>query len=185
MNLKSIIVMLALLLVGATSINAQEQEQGQRRQRQRMDPTEMYTRAGERLAKQMKLDDEKKQTFLVLYLDYMATRQNAGDPKGEELNGQDEKIDMKKLTDAQATELIQKQFTKQEKQLAVDKEYYAKFLEILTPAQTAQIYLQQGGQRGGFRQNGGEGGGQRGGMGGGPRGGGMGGNGGGFGGGDF
>jgi len=87
---------------------------------------------------------------------------------------------MKKITDAQATELIQKQFAAQEAQLTVDKSYLPKFLEILTPAQAAQIYIQRGGQRGGMGQQGGQGR-PGGGFGGGPRGGGNG----GFGGGGF
>ena len=133
-------------------------------QRQRLDPTEMYNRMAERLAKQMKLDDDKEGVFKVLYLDYQTARHNAANPKGE--NAEDEKIDLKKITDAQATELIEKQFKGQEAQLAVDKEYLAKFLEILTPAQAAQIFLQRQGMRQGFgggRPGGGFGGGRPGG----------------------
>ena len=62
---------------------------------------------------------------------------------------------MKKLTDEQAAELIQKQFASQEAQLKVDKDYLPKFLEILTPVQAAQVYIQRMGQRGGMGQNGG------------------------------
>ena len=143
-------------------------------QRQRIDPTELYNRQAERLAKQMKLDDDKANVFKVLYLDYQTARQNALHPKGE--NAEEERPDFKKMTDAQATELIQKQLAGQEAQVAVDKEYLPKFLEIPTPVQTAQIYLQRGGMRnGGQGMQGGQGG-----FGGGPRGGGNGGFGGGF-----
>lgn len=147
-------------------------------QRQRMDPTELYNRQAERLAKQMKLDDEKSAVFKVLYLDYQTARRNAATPRG---NAEEERVDFKKLTDAQATELIQKRFAAQEAQLNVDKEYLPKFLEVLTPSQAAQVYLQRGGGlRGGQGMPEGGPGRPGGGFGGGPRGGF-----GGFGGGDF
>ena len=120
--------------------------------RPRFDLTEMNNRQAERLAKQMKLDDDKAEAFKVLYLDYQNARQNAANPKGEKEN--DDKVDFKKLTDEQATELIQKQFTTQEAQLNVDKEYLPKFLEILTPAQAAQVYVRRMGMSGNMRQGG-------------------------------
>lgn len=174
MKLKTLITVFALALV-TLSVSAQDENQQQTR-RQKMDTTEMFNKQAERLAKQLKLDDEKKSTFTVLYLDYLNARHNATHPKDEA--DQDEKVDMKKLTDEQATKLIEKQFAQQEAQLAVDKEYYPKFLEILTPAQTAQVYLRgnrggMGGMQGGNRQGGMGGpggfpGGGPGGMGGGP-----------------
>lgn len=122
--------------------------------RQRFDPTELHNRQADRLAKQMKLDDEKAAAFKVLYLDYQTARQNAANPKGE--NANQERPDYSKLTDAQATELIQKHFTTQEATLAVDKDYLPKFLELLTPAQAAQVYLLRG-QRGGQNMQRGQG----------------------------
>jgi len=147
MKLKTFIAALAVLLcVGS----AQAQDQGGRRQRQRMNTTEMYTRNAERMVKQMKLDEEKAQLFTVLYLDYMTARQNAANPKGEE-ETDNQKIDMKKLTEEQAKELIEKQFRKTEAQVKVDREYYPKFLEILTAVQTTQVFLRggMGGRQGG------------------------------------
>lgn len=157
MKIKTLIATLAVLLCVSY---AQAQNQGNRRSRQRMDPTEMYNRNAERMAKQMKLDDEKTQLFTVLYLDYMNARQNAAYPKGEEQNEQ--QIDMKKLTEEQAKELIEKQFNRTEAQLKVDKEYYPKFLEFLTAVQTSQVFLRgmnMGGNRQGGNVNGPRGGG--------------------------
>lgn len=140
-------------------------------QRQRLDPTEMYTRMADRLVKQLKIEDDKAEVFKILYLDYQTARHNAANPKGESNN---ERVNLKSLTDEKANELIQKQFATTEAQLAVDKDYLKKFLEILTPAQAAQIFVpslsRQGFQNGGQRQGGrpgGMGGGQRGGFGGG------------------
>jgi hypothetical protein len=54
-----------------------------------------------------------------------------------------QKIDVKKMTDEEANELIQKQFAASEAQIAVDKEFLPKFLEILTPVETAQVFVRR------------------------------------------
>ncbi len=171
------IIIAALVLLTTTLASAQNDDQRQDR-RQRMDRTEILNRQATRLAKDMKLDDEKKDKFVVLYMDYQSARFNVINPNGGDQESSEQRVDMDKLTDAQATDLINKRFERTEKQLAVDKEYYKKFSEFLTPVQVAKIFLpQRGGMRGG-QQNGGP----RGGGFGGPRGGGFGGPGGGFGG---
>ena len=159
---KFMMAALAMVLVSVAAM-AQNNNGG----RGNFNPAEAYSRMAERMAKQMKLSDDKTEVFKVLYLDYQTARRNAANPRGE--NAENERVDLDKITDAQATELIQKQLAAQEAQLAVDKEYLPKFLEILTPAQVAQIYVtrgiqrQQGAQQ---RRPGGQGG-----FGGGPRGG--------------
>ena len=172
----------ALMVFGCTAMLAVAQNNGGQR-RQRIDQTEMNNRMAERLASQMKLDKEKTELFKLLFLDYQTARQNAANPKGEDESA-NERVNLDKIDDAKATELIEKQFSVQEAQLAVDREYLPKFLEILTPAQAARIYIRRGNQWQ-RSQQGGQGGqgGPRGGFGGGP--GGFGGPGGGFGGGDF
>lgn len=168
--MKKNILLAAVLALVSVAAMAQNPNGGQR---QRFDPTEMYNRMAERLAKQMKLDDEKAASFKVLYLDYQMARQNAEKSKGEDAT--QATPDFKKMTDAEATALIEKQFATQEAQLAVDKAYLPKFLELLTPAQAAQVYVRRGGmqsarpQQGGMRRPGGGNFGD--GFGGGPRGG--------------
>lgn len=134
-------IFLAILAFVSISTAVMAQNNNGRGQRQRIDPTEMYTRMGDRLAKQMKLDDDKSDVFKVLYLDYQMARRNAANPKGE--SEAQERVDFDKLTDEQATELIQKTIATQEAQAKVDKDYLPKFLEILTPVQAAQVYLQR------------------------------------------
>ena len=157
---KFVIAALALVLISATA--AAQNNGGGRRQR--MNTAEMNNRMAERLADQMKLDSEKANLFKVLYLDYQNARQNAANPKGEE---EEERVNMKKLTDEKATELIDKQLKGQEAQLTVDKEYLPKFLEILTPSQAAYIYLRGAGMRSGNNGRQGNGGDRPGGFGGG------------------
>ena len=166
------------MVFGCTALMAVAQNNGGQR-RQRIDQAEMNNRMAERLASQMKLDKEKTELFKLLFLDYQTARQNAANPKGEDESA-NERINLDKIDDEKAKELIEKQFATQEAQLAVDREYLPKFLEILTPAQAARIYVRRGNQWQ-RSQQGGQGG-PRGGFGGGP--GGFGGPGGGFGG-DF
>lgn len=162
--MKKNILLAAVLALVSVAAMAQNPNGGQR---QRFDPTEMYNRMAERLAKQMKLDDEKSASFKVLYLDYQMARQNAEKPKGED--AKQSASDFKKMTDAEATALIEKQFATQEAQLAVDKSYLPKFLELLTPVQVAQVYVRRGGMQSARPQQGGMGR-PGGGFGGGPRG---------------
>lgn len=139
-------IFIAAAMLCLVSFSASAQDGNNRRQR--FDRAEMLQRFADRLSQQMNLSEEKSATFKVLYMDYQMARQNAANPKGE--NEQQENVDMKNLTDQQAGELVQKHFAAQEAQLKVDRDYYPKFLEILTPAQAAQVFLPQRGmgQRG-------------------------------------
>lgn len=156
MKTKFFIATVALLCMMTVSANAQDDNNGRR---QRFNRGEMVQRQAERLAKQLNLADDKTETFKVLYIDYRTARYNAVNPKGEETQ---QRPDLSKITDAEATALIEKQFAAQEAQLKVDKEFYPKFLELLTPSQTARIFIPQGNgngnsqrQQGGMRGNGG------------------------------
>ena len=171
---KTVFLMLALAFTLAAS--AQQDGRGRRERMSNMDLAELNNRQATRLAKQMKLSDEVEQKFIVLYLDYQNARHNAANPTGGDQEGAEQRVDINKLSDEQASDLIQKNFDRQERQLAVDRQYLPRFLEILSPSQAAHIFLQRGGQMRGGQMRGGNG--QRGPRGGGgPRGG--------FGGGDF
>ena len=168
---KTVFLMLALAFSIAAS--AQQDGRGRRERMGNMSLTELNNRQAPRLAKQMKLSDELEQKFIVLYLDYQNARHNAANPTGGDSEGAEFRVDFDKLTDEQASDLIQKGFDRQESQLAVDREYLPRFLEILTPSQAARVFLQRGQMRGGM-QRGSEGprgtrggGGPRGGLGGG------------------
>lgn len=139
---KVILSSLAFLLISLAAIA----QNNNGRQRQKMDTQELYGRMADRLAKQMKLEDEKADAFKVLYIDYQTTRSNVANPKGED--EKDEKVNLNKITDEEAAALIEKQFAAQEAQLKVDKDYLPRFLEIITPAQAARIYVRRGGMMG-------------------------------------
>lgn len=155
-------IFIAAAMLCLVSFSASAQDGNNRRQR--FDRAEMIQRYADRLAQQMNLSEEKSSAFKALFSEYQMARQNAANPKGE--NEQQENVDMQKLTDEQASQLVEKHFAAQEAQLKVDKEYYPKFLEILTPAQAAQVFVpqrgmgqrgqgQRGGRNGGGRQGGG------------------------------
>lgn len=164
MKTKAIILTVAFAIATIFTANAQEMRGRGEAQRPRMNPTEMYARMADRVAEQLKLDDEKTGLFKVLYIDYLTARQNALHPKGE--NGEEATKD-EKMTDEKAKELLEKVFAGQEAAAKVDREYSVKFLEILTPQQTLQIFRRQGGmgqrqgqqmqQRQGGRMGGGNG----------------------------
>ena len=130
---KFILSALALVLFSAAAM-------AQRGNGRQFNPAQMYQTMAENLAKQLKLKKEKADNFKLLYIDYQNARANAENPRGEANN---EKIDVKKMTDEEANALIQQQFDAQEAQLAIDKEYLAKFLEILTPVEAAQVFVRR------------------------------------------
>ncbi|MCQ2095557.1 MAG: hypothetical protein MJY59_02285 [Bacteroidaceae bacterium] len=103
--------------------------------------TEVYNKEAESLIKDMKLKKDKKDMFKVLYLDYQNARFNAVNPNGGDQEVKEAVVDLKSITDENADSLIQNSFKRQERELAVAKEYYKKFLDILTPAQAAYVFL--------------------------------------------
>lgn len=170
MQRKVLLLTFVLLCVSSFAF-AQPNENDARRQRNNGENlTELYSNQASRLAKQMDLKKDVKERFTVLYLDYMNARHNVVNPKGGDQEGEEGRVNFDNLSDEEANTLIQKNFARQEQELQVDKEYLPKFLEVLTPAQTARVYLSRGGRGGNGRPDmrGGFG---RGGFGGGPGGG--------------
>ena len=167
---------MALGLMVSAQVQAQEKESAESREAKR---SEMIAKSGERLAKSFGLDASKKESFLTIYTEYQtemfATNER---PDRKEVGKEREEGDKKELTDAQATERIQANFEKQEKQVAqlqkrleIQKRYYTRFAEVLTPEQILKAMFpqrprqqannkqRQGGMRpGGFGERGGFGG---------------------------
>lgn len=170
MKTKVYAIAMALMLT-AVGASAQNDNSKRRERQNNIDITEVYNRQAQRLVKQLKLKDDVEDKFTVLYLDWQNTRHNVANPKGGDQESTEQRTDFTKLSDGEATELIQKNFDRQEKQLAVDKEYLPKFLEFLTPQQAAQLFINQQGRTFGGNQMRGErpdgfGGGRGGGFGG-------------------
>lgn len=172
-----ILLLMAVLLMASTSVWAQD-EMSQRRERMsNINIAEVYNRQAQRWVKQLKLKKDKEDLFTVLFLDWQNARHNAVNPNGGDAENNAQMTDFEKVSDEDAMKAIQDNFVRQEKQVAVDREYLPKFLEMLTPQQAAQLFLNQQARRatgnggfpmGGMRGGGGFGGG---GFGGGGRGG--------------
>lgn len=135
---------LTLIVFGETMAQNNDGNTNSRRNRQnRMDMTELYNQQAERLIKEIKVKKDKKDTFTALYLDYQTARFAAMNPGGSDQEKAD-KADLKALNDENADSLVEKRFSRQVKQLEVDREYYQKFKELLTPSQAAQVFMQSG-----------------------------------------
>ncbi|MBO4906785.1 MAG: hypothetical protein J5486_07115 [Bacteroidaceae bacterium] len=165
------------LAIGALFTNTLSAQESDNRDSRR---AEYQARQTERLIKDLKLDDAKKQQFEPIYQRYL-NELSATMPQRQAEERQRQNAD--NLSDAEATTQLQAMFDKQEQQiqqqqlrLEIQKKYLAEFSAILTPQQLLRVFTPQ------QRNRGGNGGGRQGGrgprgdgFGGGPRGGGFGG----------
>jgi Spy/CpxP family protein refolding chaperone len=182
----------AVLLVGFTTPTmAQDQQDPQGGQDNQQDMSEMIQKRANRLAKDMKLDDNVKTKFVDLYTQYQNDLMGTMKQDRKQQKADQDESDKKdsELSDAEATQKVQESFQRTEqqiermqKQLTVKKAYYDKFKSLLTPQQTMKVMVDQRGmrQRNNNNNNGNNRMGGMGGPGGGGFGGGMGGPGGGF-----
>lgn len=183
---RSMIALLVALTFGmGTTATAQKQN------RKNGDRTEMRTKMATRMANELKLDDNTQAWFIPLYAEYQDTlrsvrREFTIKPAPEQLkpkaDNDKEKIDKKNskkapkaLTDAEAQQMIDNTFAREERVLSLKRAYYDKFKAKLTPQQLVTLFCskpnhgtapgrqQFGGRQGGMRQ-GGQFGGPQGGM---------------------
>ena len=180
-----IALLVALTLGMGTTATAQKQN------RKNGDRTEMRTKMATRMANELKLDDNTQAWFIPLYAEYQDTlrsvrREFTIKPAPEQLkpkaDNDKEKTDKKNskkapkaLTDAEAQQMIDNTFAREERVLSLKRAYYDKFKAKLTPQQLVTLFCskpnhgtapgrqQFGGRQGGMRQ-GGQFGGPQGGM---------------------
>ena len=135
---------LALVTLMTMSATAQNNFQGRMERQSRADRTEAINKQATSMAKDLKLKKENKDMFIALFLEWQGARFNAINPEGGDQEAEEATatVDYKEMTDDQAKELVAKNFERQEKQMAVDKEFYNKFMDILTPVQAAQVMLE-------------------------------------------
>ena len=183
---RSMIALLVALTLGmGTTATAQKQN------RKNGDRTEMRTKMATRMANELKLDDNTQAWFIPLYAEYQDTLRSVRrefaikptpellKPKADNDKEQTDKKDCKKapkaLTDAEAQQMIDNTFAREERTLSLKRAYYDKFKAKLTPQQLVTLFCskpdrgaapgrqQFGGRQGGMRQ-GGQFGGPQGGM---------------------
>lgn len=161
--MKQKILMLTFLAMGLSQTLSAQNGGGRRN----FDPAEMAERGANRLAKDMDLKDEAKDNFVSLYKEYMTERVKAQRQGDDDTNARRRgEIDYDNLSAEEAKNMVNKRFEQQQALLDVEKTYYKKFSEMLTPQQVARVFTQQ--RTGGDRNPGGrsDNGGQRGGFGG-------------------
>lgn len=183
---RSMIALLVALTLGmGTTATAQKPN------KQYGDRTEMRTKMATRMANELKLDDNTQAWFIPLYAEYQDTLRSVRrefafkptpellKPKADNDKEQTDKKNSKKapkvLTDAEAQQMIDNTFAREERVLSLKRAYYDKFKAKLTPQQLVTLFCskpdrgaapgrqQFGGRQGGMRQ-GGQFGGPQGGM---------------------
>ena len=186
---RMLMVLFAALTLGSTlSVQARDKKgDGDRK--------EISTKQATRMASELKLDDKTQAWFIPLYAEYQDTlrslRRPAGmpapekkdkaskqdqapDAQGQAPDANDEKPQAKRgskqLTDAEALQQIEENFSCTEREVALKRSYLARFKEKLTPQQLYTIFCRpamqqrpqngrsQGGMNGGGRPMGGFGG---------------------------
>lgn len=155
--------------------------------------TENFQQEAKTLMKKFKVKKANKDLFEVLYLNWQNERFNAVNPTGGDQEREENYLDFENMTQEEANKAVSQSLTRQIRQIEVDKKYFEEFKSIVTPQQSAQIFLQESNNFAGmissmasmFRGMGGGGGFGGGGFGGGGDFGGGGFGGGGFGGGGF
>lgn len=183
---RSMIALLVALTLGmGTTATAQKQN------KQYGDRTEMRTKMATRMANELKLDDNTQAWFIPLYAEYQDTLRSVRreftikpapellKPKADNDKEKTDKKNCKKapkaLTDAEAQQMIDNTFAREERVLSLKRAYYDKFKAKLTPQQLVTLFCgkpnhgtapgrqQFDGRQGGMRQ-GGQFGGPQGGM---------------------
>ena len=179
-----IALLVALTLGMGTTATAQKPN------KQYGDRTEMRTKMATRMANELKLDDNTQAWFIPLYTEYQDTLRSVrrkftikpapellkpkADNDKEKTDKKNSKKAPKALTDAEAQQMIDNTFAREERLLSLKRAYYDKFKAKLTPQQLVTLFCkpnrntapgrqQFGGRQGGMRQ-GGQFGGPQGGM---------------------
>ena len=160
-KMKKMLFCTALCLLVVGQVYAQSDESNENREAKR---AEMIQKSGERLAKSFGLENAVRDSFLSVYTEYQTEMFATNVPRTrKENNSQQETEGKKDLTDAQATELIEANFSRQEQQvqsiqkrLDIQRRYYTRFQKTLTPAQILKaMFPQRPRPQGGNQQNGG------------------------------
>ena len=144
MNKILIIACISMVALSAQAQRNQRNSGGNRQQttREVKSETEVYTQRAEQYVEQWDLSPETGAKFIQLYMEWQQKRMNIIDKYGmDQKAGAD--INFKKITAEEAEQLVNEDFERLEQQAEIDRQYYAKFKEIVTPAHAAQAVVQQ------------------------------------------
>ena len=136
--------MIACMVLFTMSAQAQRNQNRNNATQVREEKTnvEVYTQRAEQYADQWELTPETGAKFINLYIEWQQNRMNIIDKYGiDQKAGAD--INFKKISEDDADKLVSEDFDRLTQQAEVDKQYYEKFKEIITPAHAAQVIVQQ------------------------------------------
>ena len=140
--------MAALGAMISVSVMAQRPDMADMQERK----AEMIEKKADKLAKDFELQGDSKDKFVATYKAYQnellsVNKKDRPMEKGGEQKQEGEK--KKKVSDEEATKLVEKYFANQEEQiakmqnrLAIEKKYYEELKSVLTPQQLARVFRQ-------------------------------------------
>ena len=105
--------------------------------------TENFQQEAKTLMKKLKVKKANKDMFEVLYLNWQNERFNAVNPTGGDQEREENFLDFESMTLEDANKAVSRSLTRQVRQIEVDKKYFEQFKTLVTPQQSAQIFLQE------------------------------------------
>lgn len=135
---KFITMVMAAFILGSSMTAAAQDDKKDKKQKK--DKTEMLNKRATRVANDLKLDDKTTAWFIPLYVEYQDTLQAVNRPQMPKPDGE-KKAKKAELSDDEALKLIEDNFAKSEKRTALQREYFKKFKEKLTPKQLVSIFV--------------------------------------------
>lgn len=141
------------LCVALIAVNAQAQQndgqtsnrqnnKNQKKEKVEQSKEDLYKQQAESFVESFELSTETGAKFINLYIEWQNARMNITDKYGyAQSAGAD--VNFKKITPEEAEKLLNDDFDRLAKQAQVDKEYYVKFQEFVTPGHAAQVVIQQ------------------------------------------
>lgn len=135
--MKRTLLMLFAAFTLGTTLNAQTKDTTPTKQRP--DRTEIMTKRVNRIADNLKLDDKTQAWFVPLYMEYQNEMRNI---YRSVKNKTTKNAAVTSLNDQESLQLIENSFKMQEEKVKVQRKYYNKFKERLTPQQLVSIFYQ-------------------------------------------
>lgn len=142
MKTKMMYVLVAVLLMGSSTLSAQGKDN--KNQKQRPTPEQMMRRQANQMVKTLMLDDAAAEKFVPVYEGYLKALRECrmmDRPGRDRQNNVDDSQAAKPVpTDAEIEKQIKNQFAQSRKILETREKYYDEFRKILSPKQIMKIY---------------------------------------------
>lgn len=143
--MKKIILAFCIGLI-ALGVQAQQgggskQDKSKKQEKIEKNREEMLKEQANGYVESFDLGTETGAKFINLFIEWQNARGTVFDKYGFQQKAGDD-TNFKKLTAEEAEKMMEEDFARQTKQAEVDKEYYVKFQELVTPGHAAQVIMQ-------------------------------------------